>query len=137
MPARTRQLQRPHVSTYDRFWSTLPFLRLVTVTADSLADYSVDGDGGRVHDLLGTRCAPCVNRILTSQDFDFHSNLVRAVLSYGLTDFDIHDVLNVFQRTRLNGQDEYFMKTRLGRLPVPARHAPSRAGPALLRAGTT
>ncbi|HEV7627159.1 MAG TPA: urea carboxylase-associated family protein, partial [Streptomyces sp.] len=25
--SRTRQLQRAHVSTYDRLWSTLPFLR--------------------------------------------------------------------------------------------------------------
>lgn len=111
--ARTRQLQRAHVSTYDRLWSNLPFLRpLVTVTADTLADYGVDGEGGRVHDLLGTRCDPYVNRMLTGEDFDFHchSNLVRAVLPYGLTEFDVHDVLNVFQCTGLNDEDRYFMK---------------------------
>ena len=111
--ARTRQLQRAHISTYDRIWSTLPFLRpLLTVTADTLADYGVDGDGGRVHDLLGTRCDPYVNRMLTGEDFDFHchSNLVRAVLPYGLTEFDVHDVLNVFQCTGLNDADQYFMK---------------------------
>lgn len=57
--ARTRQLHRSHVSTLDRLWSCLPYLRpLVTITADSLADYGVDGVGGRVHDLLGTRCDP-------------------------------------------------------------------------------
>ena len=28
--------------------------------------------------------------------FCCHSNLVRAVLPYGLTEFDVHDVLNVF-----------------------------------------
>ncbi|MDY6809336.1 MAG: urea carboxylase-associated family protein [Actinomycetota bacterium] len=111
--ARTRQLQRAHVSTYDRIWSNLPFLRpLLTVVADSLADYGVDGDGGRVHDLLGTRCDPYVNRMLTGEDFDFHchSNLTRAVLPYGLTEFDVHDVLNVFQCTGLNDEDRYFMK---------------------------
>ncbi|OPG07056.1 hypothetical protein B1R27_15090 [Streptomyces sp. GKU 895] len=111
--ARTRQLQRAHISTYDRIWSNLPFLRpLLTVTADSLADYGVDADGGRVHDLLGTRCDPYVNRMLTGEDFDFHchSNLVRAVLPYGLTEFDVHDVLNVFQCTGLNDADQYFMK---------------------------
>ncbi|MFA5664916.1 urea carboxylase-associated family protein [Castellaniella sp.] len=112
--SRTRQLQGAHVSTYDRLWSTLPFLRpLVTITRDTLDQYGVDNDGGRVHDLLGTRCDPYVNKMLTGEDFHFHchSNLTRAVLPYGLTEFDVHDVLNVFQCTGLNDDDEYFMKT--------------------------
>lgn len=111
--SRTRQLQQAHVSTYDRLWSTLPFLRpLVTITDDSLADYGVDEHGGRVHDLLGTRCDPYVNRLLTGHDFHFHchSNLTRAIAPFGLTEFDVHDVLNVFQCTGLNLEDKYFMK---------------------------
>jgi hypothetical protein len=111
--ARTRQLQRAHVSTYDRLWSTLPYLRpLATITADTLAGYGTDSDGGRVHDLLGTRCDPYVNRMLTGEDVDVHchSNLTRAVLPYGLTEQDVHDVLNVFQCTGLNDEDRYFMK---------------------------
>jgi uncharacterized protein YcgI (DUF1989 family) len=36
-----------------------------------------------------------------------HSNLIRAVLPYGLTEFDVHDVLNVFQCTGLNDEDRY------------------------------
>jgi uncharacterized protein len=55
--SRTRQLQAAHVTTFDRLWSTLPYLRpMATITADSLASYGVDEYGGRVHDLLGTRC---------------------------------------------------------------------------------
>ncbi|MDA8371672.1 MAG: DUF1989 domain-containing protein [Nocardiopsaceae bacterium] len=111
--SRTRQLQAAHVTTFDRLWSTLPFLRpMATITADSLSGYGEDEDGGRVHDLLGTRCDPYVNRMLTGEDFDFccHSNLTRAVLPYGLTEFDVHDVLNVFQCTGLNDEDQYFMK---------------------------
>lgn len=111
--ARTRQLQRAHVSTFDRLWSNLPFLRpLVTITNDTLADYGEDEDGGRIHDLLGTRCDPYVNRMLTDENFDFHchSNLVRSILPHGLTEFDVHDVLNVFQCTGLNDDDRYFMK---------------------------
>jgi hypothetical protein len=111
--ARTRQLQRAHVSVFDRLWSTLPYLRpMATITADSLAGYGVDGDGGRVHDLLGSRCDPYVNKLLTGVEFDrhCHSNLVRAVLEHGLTELDVHDVLNVFQCTGLNADDQYFMK---------------------------
>lgn len=111
--SRTRQLQAAHVTTFDRIWSTLPYLRpMVTITDDTLSGYGVDGDGGRVHDLLGTRCDPYVNKLLTGEDFHFHchSNLVRAIAPYGLTEFDVHDVLNVFQCTGLNDDDKYFMK---------------------------
>ncbi|KXL49303.1 MAG: hypothetical protein FE78DRAFT_271730 [Acidomyces sp. 'richmondensis'] len=53
--ARTRQLQASHVSTYDRLWSCLPYLRpMVTIIKDSLGTYGVDRWGGRCHDLLVT-----------------------------------------------------------------------------------
>ena len=111
--AKTRQLQAAHVSTYDRLWSNLPYLRpLVTITGDTLEHYGTDDDGGRVHDLLGTRCDPYTNTLLTGEGFDFHchSNLTRAVAPYGLDERDVHDVLNVFQITGLNERDQYFMK---------------------------
>ncbi len=111
--SRTKQLHAAHLTTYNRLWSILPFLRpMATITFDSLADYGKDAEGGRVHDLLGTRCDPYVNTMLTGEEFDYHchSNLVRAVLPYGLTEFDVHDVLNVFQCTGLNENDQYFMK---------------------------
>lgn len=112
--ARTRQLQASHVSVGDRLWSCLPYLRpMITIIADSLAGYGKDEWGGRCHDLLGTRCDPYVNKMLTGGDYDFHchSNLTRAVLPYGLTEFDVHDVLNVFQVTGLDEDGKYFMRT--------------------------
>ncbi len=50
--------------------------------------------------------------MLTGEDFHHHchSNLTRAVLPHGLTEFDVHDVLNIFQCTGLNHDDMYFMK---------------------------
>lgn len=112
--ARTRQLHASHVSTYDRMWSCLPYLRpMVTIIRDSLGgEYGVDEHGGRCHDLLGTRCDPYVNKMLTGDDYDFHchSNLTRAVLPYGLTEFDVHDVMNVFQVTGLDKAGKYFME---------------------------
>ena len=45
-----------------------------------------------------------------SYDYHCHSNLVRAVLPFGLTEFDVHDVLNVFQVTGLDSQGRYFME---------------------------
>lgn len=107
--ARTRQLQRASMTTYDRFWSTLPQLRpMATVIGDSLADHP---DAEVIHDLLGTRCDPYVNRMLAGEDFDYHchSNLTRAIMGHGLTESDVHDVLNVFQFAGLNENREYFM----------------------------
>ncbi|GIZ46321.1 hypothetical protein CKM354_000945000 [Cercospora kikuchii] len=112
--ARTRQLHASHVTTYDRLWSVLPFLRpMVTIIHDSLADYPrPDKWNGRCHDLLGTRCDPYVNKMLSGDSYDFHchSNLTRAVLPFGLTEFDVHDVLNVFQVTGLDNEGKYFME---------------------------
>ncbi|KAK2807874.1 hypothetical protein FQN50_005263 [Emmonsiellopsis sp. PD_5] len=111
---RSRQIHQSHVSVFDRLWSCLPYMRpLVTITADSLAGYGVDEVGGRVHDLLGTRCDPYVNVLLggESEDFHCHSNLTRAVAKWGLNEFDVHDVLNVFQVTGLDEKGRYFMGT--------------------------
>ncbi len=85
---------------------------MVTIVADSLADYGVDKWGGRCHDLLGTRCDPYVNSMLSGDSYDYHchSNLTRAVLPYGLTEFDVHDVINLFQVTGLDKDGKYFME---------------------------
>ncbi|KAF9880423.1 meiotic chromosome segregation protein [Colletotrichum karsti] len=115
--SRTRQLHASHVTVGDRLWSNLPYIRpLVTIVADTLAWYGEDEHGGRVHDLLGTRCDPYINSILSGGSYDFqcHSNLTRAVLPHGLNEADVHDVLNVFQATGLDERGRYFMN------PCPA-----------------
>jgi uncharacterized protein YcgI (DUF1989 family) len=115
--ARTRQLYRPHVTTYDRLWSCLPYLRpMLTITNDTIK-YGVDEDGAGCHDLLGTRCDPYVHKRLNGEDVDYccHSNLVRAVAPYRLTELDVHDVLNIFMVTGLTREGRYFVK------PSPAR----------------
>jgi uncharacterized protein len=115
--ARTRQLESTHVTVYNRLWSVLPYLRpMLTIIADTIR-YGVDEDGGRCHDLLGARCDPYVNKILTGEEFDYHchSNLTRAILPYRLTEGDVHDVLNIFQVTGLDPSGKYFMK------PCPAK----------------
>ena len=43
--ARTRQLYRTYVTTYDRLWSCLPYFRpMLTITNDTV-DYGIDEDG--------------------------------------------------------------------------------------------
>lgn len=116
--SRTKQLHASHVTTYDRLWSCLPYMRpLVTIIADSLSWYGEDEHGGRVHDLLGTRCDPYINTVLSGETYDFHchSNLTRAVTPFGLNESDVHDVINLFQVTGLDDKGRYFMN------PCPAQ----------------
>ena len=116
---KTRALHGTHVSTGDRLWSCLPYLRpMATVISDSLDWYGIDADGGGVHDVIGTRCDPYTHHLLAGQDYHHccHSNLTRALaaatgLPLDQAEARVHDVLNVFMCTgftRDTGQ--YFMK---------------------------
>lgn len=89
---------------------------MATIISDTLSFYGKDVNGGRCHDLLGTRCDPYINTILTGRQYDYqcHSNLVRAVIPWGLDERDVHDVINIFQVTGLDDEGRYFMS------PCPA-----------------
>ena len=116
--ARSRQIHGAHVSVHDRLWSCLPYLRpMLTFVRDTLPTEPT-ANGGRCHDLLGSRCDPYLYKLLDGREFDItcHNNLTRAVAPYHLTELDVHDVLNVFQVTGLEPVHEiYFME------PSPAR----------------
>ncbi len=116
---KTRALHGTHVSTGNKLWSNLPFMRpMATVTADTLDWYGWDEFGGSVHDVIGTRCDPYTNKLLSGGDYHYccHSNLTRALadqtgLSLKEAEPHVHDVLNVFMCTGFT-QDthQYFMK---------------------------
>ena len=116
---KTRALHGSHVSTGDRLWSNFPHLRpMATITADTLDWYGIDKYGGSVHDVIGTRCDPYTNMLLSGNNYDHccHSNLTRALAKYKNLEISeaeqyVHDVLNIFMCTgftRDTGQ--YFMK---------------------------
>ena len=116
---KTRAMHGTHVSTGDRMWSCLPYLRaLATITDDSLDWYGYDDDGGSVHDVIGTRCDPYTGKLLSGQDYDFccHSNLTRALADhFDISPHDaerhVHDVMNVFMLTGFTRDThQYFMK---------------------------
>lgn len=105
--ARTRQIHGTHVSTYDRLWSCLPYLRpMLTITRETI-EYGLDEDGGGCHDLLGSRCDPYGHKLLTGGETDTtcHTNLTKAVHEFDLVEDDVHDVLNIFQITGINRKD--------------------------------
>jgi uncharacterized protein YcgI (DUF1989 family) len=116
---KTRALHATHVGTGDQLWSTIPHLRpMATITHDTLGWYGWDDDGAGIHDVIGTRCDPYTNRLLTGQDYHHccHANLTNAlVAARGLApakaELLVHDVLNVFMCTGFTRDThQYFMK---------------------------
>ena len=98
---KTRALHGTHLSTGNRMWSSFPHMRpMATITHDTLDWYGFDADGGAVHDVIGTRCDPYTNRLLSGKDYHHccHSNLTRALAAETGMPLDqaethVHDVL--------------------------------------------
>ena len=116
---KTRAIHGTHVTTGERLWSCLPFLRpMATIIEDTLNWYGMDEFGGSVHDVIGTRCDPYTHHLLSGDHYHqcCHSNLSRALARQTgrpIEDIEmqVHDVMNVFMCTgftRDTGQ--YFMK---------------------------
>jgi uncharacterized protein len=116
---KTRALHGTHLSTGDRLWSCVPYMRaMATITEDTLDWYGFDRYGGSVHDVIGTRCDPYTHNLLSGGQYHHccHSNLSRALadelgIAVQEAEWHVHDVLNVFMCTgftRDTGQ--YFMK---------------------------
>lgn len=122
---KTRALHATHVSTGDRLWSSFPHLRpMATITRDTLDWYGIDEYGAGVHDVIGTRCDPYTNHLLTGGDYHYccHSNLTRALaaarnLPLAEAEGHVHDVANLFMCTGYTRDtNRYFMKTTPARV---------------------
>ena len=111
--SKTRQLHATHLTVGDRLWSNMPYLRpLATIVEDTIA-YGWDEDGAGVHDVIGSRCDPYTNHLLSGETFNncCHSNLTRQALRDGLREEHVHDVLNVFMCTGFTRDThQYFTK---------------------------
>lgn len=116
---KTRALHGTHVGVGDKMWSTFPAMRpMATIIGDTLDWYGFDADGGSVHDVIGTRCDPYTNNLLTGGQYHHccHSNLTRALadgadLTLQQAEPLVHDVMNVFMCTGFTHKThQYFMK---------------------------
>lgn len=111
--SKTRQLHATHLTVGDRLWSNMPYMRpLATIVEDTIA-YGFDEDGAGVHDVIGSRCDPYTNHLLSGETKNTccHSNLTRQAVRDGLVEMDVHDVLNVFMCTGFTKDThQYFTK---------------------------
>ena len=104
--SRTAQLHRAHVTTFDRLWSCLPYLRpMLTITATP-SSTAATRTAPAATTCSARAAIPYVHKMLNGEEFDLccHTNLMRAVRPYRLTELDVHDVLNIFQVTGLTAE---------------------------------
>ena len=122
---KTRALYGTHLSTRDRLWSCFPYFRpMATITHDTLDWYGYDDDGASVHDVIGTRCDPYTNLLISKNIYNqcCHSNILNSLIkSTGIKKREaeklVHDVLNVFMCTGFTKDTkQYFMKASPARI---------------------
>ena len=122
---KTRALYGTHLSTKDRLWSCFPYFRpMATITHDTLDWYGFDKDGASVHDVIGTRCDPYTNLLISKNIYHqcCHSNILNSLIkATGIKKREaeklVHDVLNVFMCTGFTKDTkQYFMKASPARV---------------------
>ena len=95
-----------HLSTFSRIWSNMPKFRpMMTIIEDTVKNRPTH-PGSRDHIILGAHCNPhywyCAlkdknHRFVKS--FNCYLNLCKAIAPFGLKPEDLHDNLNLFQKT--------------------------------------
>lgn len=98
-----------HLTTYSRLWGNMPRFRpLMTIIEDTVENKPTH-PGSRHHAILTAHCNPYfwyealkdeAHPFVTS--FNCHLNLSRAVKPFGLGPEDLHDNLNLFQKTYID-----------------------------------
>ena len=114
---KTRAIHATHLTVGDRLWSAMPYLRpIATITYDTLQWYGWDEDGCGIHDVIGTRCDPYINRMLNGVDAHHHchSNLIRSLVKHRNmpvpeAERRVHDVLNVFMCTGFDRETHQYI----------------------------
>ena len=111
--ARTKQLEASHLTVGNRLWSTNPHVRPMLTIIDDTVAQRVSPRGGRIHDVLGTRC----DRFMWAEigqrpgHRNCDDNLAEAIAPWGLTPDFVHDPMNVFQITGIGRDDDrYFIE---------------------------
>lgn len=105
----TLNQQGTHVSVLDRLWSNMPKYRPMMTVIEDTVENEPTFPGARHHILLGAHCNPHQwywslrnknHPYVTT--FNCYHNLVRAIASFGLQPDDLHDNINLFQKSRID-----------------------------------
>ena len=107
---RTRIIGGSHLTVGHQLWSTPPWTRpMMTIVADTVEQPSLP-HGARTHDLIFTRCDGRHYELVFKMAGhpSCQGNLASAIAEFGLTEYDVHDPLNLFMTTGLNEEGRPF-----------------------------
>lgn len=100
-----------HLTTFSRIWGTMPRYRPMMTIIEDTVENKPTHPGARHHILLGAHCNPHYwywalkdkNHPYVTE-FNCYCNLSRAVAPFGLGPEDLHDNINLFQKTRIDAE---------------------------------
>ncbi|HEX5541351.1 MAG TPA: urea carboxylase-associated family protein [Micromonospora sp.] len=109
----TRPIHGTHVGVGDALLSCPPWERpMARVVGNTVVDVEpVEGAQPRTasHDLLFGRCSRALRRHLYGSDTPGCQEILAAAIEpFGLTEYDVHDPLNIFMRTGIDDRRELF-----------------------------
>jgi len=110
---KSRIIGSSHLTTGSQLWSCPPWTRpMLTIIADTVSRDALPG-GARTHDLLFSRCdARHYETVFGKKGMaNCHENLASAIKPFGLTQYDVHDPLNLFMTTGSNEAGKPFYLT--------------------------
>lgn len=105
----TLNRESTHVSTFSQLWSTMPKFRPMMTIIEDTVETKQTRLGARHHILLGAHCNSHYwywalkdknHPYVTT--YNCYYNLSRAIAPIGLGPKDLHDNLNLFQKTRID-----------------------------------
>jgi len=107
--------ETPFISKFSRLWSNMPRFRpLMTVLEDTVKTILIY-PGSKHHYCFGSHCSPSYwyyslgrnpNHPFVTK-WNCWSNLCRAIKPFGLTYRDLHDNINLFQKTHFNSDGSH------------------------------
>jgi len=107
---RTRIIGGSHLSVGHQLWSIPPWTRpMMTIIADTVEQPALP-HGARTHDLIFTRCDGRHYELVFNSPGhpSCQGNLASAIAEFGLTEYDVHDPVNLFMTTGLNEEGRPF-----------------------------
>jgi uncharacterized protein YcgI (DUF1989 family) len=107
---RTRIIGGSHLSVGHQLWSCPPWTRpMMTIVADTVEQPPLP-NGARTHDLIFTRCDGRHYELVFKKmgHPSCQGNLAEAITPFGLTEYDVHDPLNLFMTTGVNDEGRPF-----------------------------
>jgi uncharacterized protein YcgI (DUF1989 family) len=110
---KSRIIGSSHLTVGSQLWSCPPWTRpMLTIIADTVSRDVLPG-GARTHDLLFSRCDVRHYQTVFGKTGmpNCQDNLASAIKPFGLTQYDVHDPLNLFMTTGSNETGKPFYLT--------------------------